>query len=322
VRRVVCEAWGDPETLAMLDEPDLAARAGQVVIDVAAAGVNYVDALFVAGTYQIKVPPPFTPGSEVAGVVSAVGDGVADVAPGDAVLTSLGLGAYASQVAVPAASVVPVPDGIALPVAAAVVQSYSTAWFSLTRRTSVTPGETVLVLGAGGGVGLAAVDVARSLGARVIAAASSPDKRAAALALGAEAAIDYETDDLKSAARELSGGGVDVAIDPVGGRHTEASLRALGEGGRLLVIGFPAGIASVPANQVLLRNRSVLGVDWGAWAMRNPDAQRVLLTEVLAQVADGRLHPPTPSTFPLAEAGTVLRRLLDRGLAGKAVLLP
>jgi NADPH2:quinone reductase len=322
VRRVVCEAWGQPESLTMADEPDLHARTGQVVIDVAAAGVNYVDALFVAGTYQIKVPPPFTPGSEVAGVVRAIGHDVTGARVGDPVLASLGLGAYASQVAVQAASTVPVPAGISLPVAAAVVQSYSTAWFALTRRTTVTAGETVLVLGAGGGVGLAAVDVARSLGARVIAAASSPDKRAAAMVLGAEAAIDYETDDLKSAARELSGGGVDVVVDPVGGPHTEASLRALGEGGRLLVIGFPAGIASVPANQVLLRNRSVLGVDWGAWAMHNAGEQRTLLTEVLTQVSDGRLHPPTPSTFPLGEAGVVLRRLLDRDLAGKAVLLP
>ena len=285
--------------------------------------MNFVDALFVAGTYQIKVPPPFTPGSELAGTVVEVGDGVTTVAVGDAVLLSLGLGAWADEVVVAADRLTAVPDGLDAAVAAALVQSYCTAWFTLTRRTSVAPGETVLVLGAAGGVGLAAIDVARSLGATVIAAASTPEKLADATAQGAAATIAYEDEDLKARARELGGGGVDVVIDPVGGRHTEPALRALRAGGRLAIIGFAAGtIPSLPVNQVLLNNRTVVGVDWGAWAMAHADAQQELLTEVLGQVAAGNLRPSEPTRRALAEAGPVLRDLLERRVRGKVVLVP
>jgi NADPH2:quinone reductase len=323
MRRVVCRAWGPPEDLELVEEADPVPGPGQVVVEVAAAGVNFVDALFVAGTYQIKVPPPFTPGSELAGTVVAVGEGVEGVVVGDRVLSSLGLGAFADRVVVPARALARVPDGVDLATAAALGQSYCTAWFALRRRTSVAAGEWVLVLGAGGGVGLAAIDVARSLGARVIAAASSPEKVAAAVAMGAEASIDYEREDLKARARELAGGGVDVVVDPVGGPHTEPALRALGRFGRLVVIGFAAGsIASVPANQVLLNNRTVVGVDWGAWAMSDPAGQAALLGEVLGAVAAGELHPVEPHRRPLADAGAVLRDLLDRRLLGKTVLVP
>jgi NADPH2:quinone reductase len=323
MRRVVCQAWGPPEDLELVEEADPVPGPGQVVVEVAAAGVNFVDALFVAGTYQIKVPPPFTPGSELAGTVVAVGEGVEGVVVGDRVLSSLGLGAFADRVVVPARALARVPDGVDLATAAALGQSYCTAWFALRRRTSVAAGEWVLVLGAGGGVGLAAIDVARSLGARVIAAASSPEKVAAAVAMGAEASIDYEREDLKARARELAGGGVDVVVDPVGGPHTEPALRALGRFGRLVVIGFAAGsIASVPANQVLLNNRTVVGVDWGAWAMSDPAGQAALLGEVLGAVAAGELHPVEPHRRPLADAGAVLRDLLDRRLLGKTVLVP
>ncbi len=299
MRRIVCRQWGPPEELEVEDGPDPVPGPGQVVVAVDAAGVNFVDALFVAGTYQIKVPPPFTPGSELVGRVVALGEGVTEVAVGDRVLSSIGLGAWATHAVVRASALTPVPDGLDDAVAAALVQSYCTAWFTLTRRMAVTPGESVLVLGAGGGVGLAAIDVARSLGATVIAAASSPEKLADARAMGADASIAYEDEDLKARARELSGGGVDVVVDPVGGRHTEAALRALGPFGRLAVIGFAAGdIPKLPTNQVLLNNRTVAGVDWGAWAMRNGSAQAELLDEVLAAVADGRLHPPSPTVRP------------------------
>jgi len=323
MRRVVCTEWGEPEKLVVEEQPDPEPGPGQVVVAVAAAGVNFVDALFVAGTYQIKVPPPFTPGSELAGTVVAVGDGVDQVAVGDRVLSSLGLGAFASHVVVSARSVTPVPANLSDAAAAALAQSYCTAWFALTRRTTVTPGETVLVLGAGGGVGLAAIDVATALGARVIAAASTAEKLADATAMGAAATIAYEDEDLKARARELADGQLDVVIDPVGGPHTEAALRALGVGGRLLVIGFAAGdIPSLRTNLVLLNNRSVVGVDWGAWAMRNPAEQTALLSEVLDRVASGDLHPPAPTERPLAEAGAVLRDLLERRLRGKTVLIP
>ncbi|HWJ61398.1 MAG TPA: NADPH:quinone oxidoreductase family protein [Acidimicrobiales bacterium] len=323
MRRIVCTQWGPPEDLVLVDEADPVPGEGQVLVEVAAAGVNFVDALFVAGTYQIKVPPPFTPGSELAGTVTAVGPGVELIEVGDRVLSSLGLGGYASHAVLPALSLTRIPDAIELPSAAALVQSYCTAWFALKRRTTVRPDETVLVLGAGGGVGLAAIDVARSMGARVIAAASTDEKLEAARAMGASDTIAYETEDLKARARELSEGGVDVVIDPVGGPHTDPALRALGVFGRLVVIGFAAGgIASLPANQVLLKNRTVVGVDWGAWAMQHPAAQAVVLDEVLDGVRLGDLHPVAPAERPLADAGAVLRDLLERRLQGKTVLVP
>jgi NADPH2:quinone reductase len=323
MERVVCTRWGPPEDLIVEAGPEPVPGEGQVLVEVAAAGVNFVDALFVAGTYQIKVPPPFTPGSELAGTVTAVGPGVELIQPGDRVLSSLGLGAYASHVVLPALAVTRIPDSLELATAAALVQSYCTAWFALKRRTTVRPDETVLVLGAAGGVGLAAIDVARSMGAHVIAAASTEEKLAAARAMGAEQTIAYEGEDLKARARELSDGGVDVVIDPVGGPRTEPALRALGVFGRLVVIGFAAGsIASLPANQVLLKNRTVVGVDWGAWAMQHPAGQAVVLDEVLDAVRRGELHPVAPATRPLADAGAVLRDLLDRRLLGKTVLVP
>jgi NADPH2:quinone reductase len=323
MQRIVCTQWGPPEELILREGPDPEPGEGQVLVATAAAGVNFVDALFVAGTYQIKVPPPFTPGSELAGTVVAVGPGVDLLQVGDRVLSSVGLGAYASHVVLPAIGVTRIPEELDLATAAALVQSYCTAWFALDRRTSVRPGETVLVLGAGGGVGLAAIDVARTLGARVIAAASTEDKLAAARSMGADEVIAYETEDLKARARELSDGGVDVVVDPVGGPHTEPALRALGVFGRLVVIGFAAGsIASLPANQVLLKNRTVVGVDWGAWAMQHPAAQAVVLDEVLAAVRAGELRPVPPAQRRLVEAPAVLRDLLERRLTGKTVLVP
>jgi len=323
MRAVVCRALGPLDQLVIEDRPAPAAGEGQVVVAVRAAGVNYVDGLLCQGRYQITPPTPFVPGGELAGVVASVGSGVHDVAVGARVLAFTGLGAFAEHVAVPSGSVVPIPAQLSFAQAAAVVQSYSTALFALTRRTSLRPGEWVLVLGAGGGVGLAAVDVSVALGARVIAAASSEDKRAAAVAVGAEAAIAYEDDDLKRRARQLSGGGVDVVVDPVGGRHSEAALRALGPFGRHLVIGFAGGaIPAVPLNHVLLNNRTVVGVDWGAWAMGHPQDNRLMLDELLAMVADGRLHPPPPAECPLEHAAAVMAGLIERRIAGKVVLVP
>jgi NADPH:quinone reductase len=322
VYRIVCSSYGPPSSLTLVEAPDPVAGAGQVVVAVAAAGVNYVDALTVAGTYQIKIPTPFTPGMEIAGVIDAVGDGVTGFAVGDRVL-AMTLGAYASHVVVPATALVRVPAHLDLDRAAALVQSYCTMWFSLTRRTTLDPGETVLVLGAGGGIGLAAVDVATALGARVIAAASSTEKLDAARAAGAAEVVNYTTEDLKVRARELSGGGVDVVVDPVGGDLAEPALRATGWNGRFLVIGFAGGgIPKLPANLVLLNNRTLVGVDWGAWTGRDPGGQQALLGEILAAVADGRLHPPEPHRAPLHDAGAVLQAAIDRQLVGKTILFP
>jgi NADPH2:quinone reductase len=321
VRRVVCTEYGSPRGLTLVEEPDPVAGPGEVVVAVEAAGVNYADALLVAGRYQIKIPPPFTPGMELAGTVAALGPDVAGVAVGDRVFASA-FGAFASHAVVPAGALTPVPETIDLDRAAGLVTTYGTMWFSLTRRTTIEPGETVLVLGAGGGVGLAAVDVAVALGARVIAAASSTDKLEVARSVGATDVIDYSTEDLKTRAKELSGGGVDVVVDPVGGDYAEAALRATGWEGRFLVLGFAAGIPKLPANLALLNNRTLIGVDWGAWARREPDAHRDMLAELLAAVGDGRLHPPAPRREPLSDAGAVLQAALDRQLVGKTVLVP
>ena len=323
MRAVVCNEFGPLDTLVVEERPTPEPTEGMVVIDVAAAGVNFVDGLICQGRYQLKPPTPFVPGSEVAGTIRSLGPGVTGWSVGDRVLVFCGLGGFATQVVVPALSLVAVPEAIDLGRAAALIQSYCTMLFTLTRRTSVAPGEWVLVLGAGGGIGLAAVDVAAALGARVIAAASTADKRGAALAMGAEATIDYETEDVKTRARELSGGGVDLVVDPVGGRHAEPALRATRHLGRFCVIGFASGpIPSIPANQVLLNNRTVVGVDWGGWTFKDPVGNRELTDELMTMVAEGRLHPTEPATRPLDEAAGVMAALIDRTVTGKVVLVP
>ncbi|HVB94318.1 MAG TPA: NADPH:quinone oxidoreductase family protein [Acidimicrobiales bacterium] len=323
MRTVVCKQLGPLSDLVVEDSDRPIPGEGHVVVDVRAAGVNFVDGLLCQGQYQIKPPVPFYPGGEIAGVVSAIGDGVTGVVVGDRVIAYTGIGGFAEQVVVPALSLVAMPDGLGFGQAATVIQSYGTVLFTLTRRTSLEPGEWVLVLGAGGGVGLAAIDLARALGARVIAAASTKEKLGKAMAMGAEATIAYEEEDLKVRARELSGGGVDVVIDPVGGRHSEPALRATGPFGRFCVIGFASGpIASVPLNQVLLNNRTVVGVDWGAWTFRDPTGNREMLADLVAMIGDGRLHPTVPSEYPLEEAAAVMSGLIDRTLSGKVVLVP
>ena len=321
MRAVVCSELGPPSNLGVEERPGLSPRAGQVVIDVEAAGVNYVDGLFVSGAYQIKPPLPFVPGGEVAGTVSALGDDVDGWAVGDRVLASVGLGGYASQAVATTSQLSGIPNGMSAPAAAAFTQSYCTALFALTRRTRLEAGEWLLVLGAAGGVGRGAIDVGKALGAKVIAAASSPARLERCA--GVDATIDYSEQDLKTAARELSGGGVDVVFDPVGHDLTEPALRATREFGRLCIIGFARGsIPRLPANQVLLRNRTVVGVDWGAWGLQNPAAQAELLDEALGMVADGRLHPPEPATYSLDGAADALADLLEHRLVGKAVLVP
>ncbi|MGQ0832898.1 MAG: NADPH:quinone oxidoreductase family protein [Microthrixaceae bacterium] len=323
MRAVVCHEFAPIDQLVIEARPDPTPAPGHIVVAVKAAGVNFVDGLFVQGRYQIKPPLPFTPGGEVAGDVVAVGEGVDRVAVGDRVLAMPWLGGFASHVELAAGGVVPIPAALSYGQAAALVQSYGTMLFSLTRRMQVRAGEWVLVLGAGGGIGLAAVDVARHLGARVIAAASSEDKLAAARRAGAEATIDYESEDLKVRARELSGGGVDVVVDPVGGRFADAALRSLGWMGRYLVIGFAGGdIPALAANQVLLNNRTVVGVDWGAWTMRDADGNRELLAELVHLAGSGELSPVEPVAYPLDDVVRALTDLQERRVAGKLMLVP
>lgn len=317
MRAIVCEELGQ----VSVREVDPPRTAGQVIIDVAAAGVNYVDGLFVRGRYQIKPPLPFVPGGEVAGVVSATCDGGPPV--GTRVLAMCGLGGFAEQVTVPATSAVPIPDVLDFPRAATFTQSYATGLYALARRGGLTAGEKVLVLGAGGGVGLAAVQVAKSLGASVLAGASAADKRDAALKAGADEVVDTSSADLKTVARGWSDGGVDLVYDPVGGDLAEPALRSLREFGRYLVIGFASGaIPAIPLNQVLLRNRAVIGVDWAAWLMANPADHRALLNDLLTMVADHRLDPTPPKTYPLDQAEQALHDLLNRRVVGKLALIP
>ena len=316
MRRVVCSSFGPLDGLSVVEEPDPQPRDGAVAIRVEAAGANFVDALIVQGRYQIKPPLPFTPGMELAGV---------DDATGERLLAVTWFGGYASRVVVPREATFAVPDAVSTGQAATFVQSYATAAYALTRRTTVATGEWVVVLGAGGGVGLAVIDVARSLGARVVACASTDDKLEAARAAGAEATVAYEAagHDLKTAIREVTGGGADVVVDPVGGAKAEAGLRALRWGGRYVVIGFASGsIPSLPANQVLLNNRTVVGVDWGAWSGRDRAGNGDLVRDLLEQVAAGVLSPVEPTPYPLDEVGRCLTDLEKRRVVGKAVLVP
>jgi len=323
VRAVVCKQFGGPDAL-VVDEvaiPD--PGKGQVRIAVRAAGVNYVDGLLAAGRYQVKIPPPFVPGSELAGVVDELGDGVTDLSLGDRVFATLGTGAFAEYVVTRADNVVKLADSFDFGRAASFHQSYCTAWFAFTRRTHIAQGEWVLVTGAGGGIGLAAIDAARALGGRVIAVASTEAKRQLAAEMGAEAAIDPTNEDVKVRARELTGGeGVDIVYDAVGGDIAEAALRATRFDGRFCVIGFTAGIPRVPLNLVLLNNRTIVGVEWGGWVMRNLAANAQLVREVLGAIDDGRLHPIAPDERPLEAAGAAIADLLERRAAGKIVLVP
>ncbi len=323
MRAVVCAQLAPPEDLIVEERPTPTCGPDQVRVRVAAAGLNYVDGLFVQGLYQIKPEPPFVPGSELAGTIVEVGSDVNGWSLADRVIASTGLGAFAEEVVVRPSQLARVPDGVDLRTAAALGQSYCTAWFALQRRASIQEGEWLLVLGGAGGVGLASIDVGRALGANVIAVASTPEKRALCEERGATATIDPAGGPVKDSARALSGGGIDVAIDPVGGPLTEQALRSLREDGRLLVVGFASGtIPSLPANQILLRNRRVIGVDWGAWALGDPAANARLLNDVLRLVAEGALSPIEPTEYRLEDAGTAIRDLLERRVIGKAVLVP
>jgi NADPH2:quinone reductase len=324
MRAVLCTEFGPLDRLEVVELPPAPCGPSDVRIEVTAAGVNFVDALFAQGLYQIKPPLPFTPGNEVAGRVSEVGADVTTHAVGDRVLANVGLGGYASEVVVPARRALHTPASLTDGQAATFTQSYLTAWFALHHRARAQAGQWLLVLGGGGGVGLAAVDVGRAMGLRVIAAASTAAKRAAAVERGAEATIDSTTEDVKARAKEFAGGdGVDLVYDPVGGAQGEQALRALRDDGQFIVIGFASGeIPKLPANQVLLRNRRVTGVDWGAWAGRNQAANQEMMASVLAEIEAGRLSPVEPVTYPLEEVARALHGQLERKITGKAALVP
>ncbi|MCZ0997448.1 NADPH:quinone oxidoreductase family protein [Streptomyces mirabilis] len=323
MRRVICSEFGDPLALQVLEWPAPWPRPGEVLIELTAIGVSFVDGLIVRGAYQVRPPLPFTPGSCVAGRVVEVGAGVESPRVGTTVATVLtDFGGYASHVTVSADAVVPLPAGVTADIAAAAMESYLTLVFATTHRVTIERGEHVVVLGAGGGIGQAAIDVARS----PVPASSRwrpRSKRTAAKAAGAEVTLGY--DNLKDGIRAATGGGADVVIDPVGGPAAESALRALATGGRFCVLGFASGdIPRLPANIVLLRNRSIVGIDWGDWSREVGGARgnAALLADVFARVSRGELHPRQPSTAPLADAGRVLQLIGERRAVGKYVLHP
>ncbi|OWY63457.1 hypothetical protein B7486_53015 [cyanobacterium TDX16] len=323
MRRLVITELGTPPGFEVVEEDDPTPGPGEVVLGIEACGFGFVDALMAAGEYQIKLTPPFTLGSEAVGRVVAVGEGVEDVAVGDRVASYVGIGGFATRLKVPAVGAVAVPDAVEATLAAAVPSSYCTALFAFTERASLQAGQSVLVLGAGGGLGLAAIDVARSLGAStVVAAASSPEKRGAAAEQGADVVIDYTTEDLAAALKALPDGGVDVVYDPVGGEHAFQAFRGLRPDGTFLVVGFAAGdIPSFPLNRILLQNRAVLGVDFGARAMGpDPDLARRTLARTYEGMADGALRPPAPQVLPLDGAVDGLVALRAREVTGKIVI--
>ena len=323
VRAVVCNELGPPSLLRVEERPDPVPGPGHVVVDVEAAGVNYVDALFVGGQYQIKPPVPFVPGTEAAGRVSQVGESVSGLEAGQRVLVSAGLGGFATKVAAPAAAVTALPDVLDAPRAATFTQSYSTCLFALRERAAAQPGESVLVLGAGGGVGLAAIGVARALGCRVLGVASTEEKRAAALAAGAEAVLDPAAE--RSRTRRGPGPAAPVSTSsstPWAARWPSRRCAPWATGAATSSSGSRAGpIPSVPLNQVLLRNRTVIGIDWGIWAMQHADEQRALLADLLAMVEAGRSTRCADGLPPRA-SGEALEDLLGRRVVGKVALVP
>ena len=323
MRAARCVAYGPPEDLVVEELPDPSAGSGQAVVQIHAAAVNFPDVLMVADQYQISLPVPFIPGSEFAGVVTAVGVDVSRVGVGDRVFGSSFAGAFAEQVAVPAAMLRPVPDAIRLDEAAAFGVAHTTAYHALRSVAEVSAGDWVVVLGAGGGVGVAAVDVARVLGARVLAAASSAEKLALCAERGAEAVVNYDEENLKDRIKELTGGGADVVIDPVGGRYSEAALRATRWGGRFVVVGFASGeIPRIPLNLVLLKGVIIKGFELRTFAEHASDLARRDQDELQARFQSGELRPFVSARFSLADVGAALRSVADRRALGKVIVDP
>jgi NADPH2:quinone reductase len=323
MKAILCRDWGGPEALEYAEVPSPAMQPGHVQVRVRAAGINFADTLMVSGKYQVKPPLPFIPGLEIAGEILAVAPDVTTLKPGQRVLAFLrNGGGYAEEVLLPAVTVLPIPDNMDFASAGGFPATYGTSYFALTHRGHLQAGETLLVTGAAGGVGLTAVEIGRILGARVIAAAGGPEKCAIARDYGADETIDYLRENITERVRAFTGGrGADVVYDPVGGDAFDQAIRAVNWEARMLVIGFASGkIQSVPANLVLVKNISVIGVVWGAQQERDPVFASRWLKELLAWQAAGRLRPRIGATFPLAQAGAALQALLSRRVAGKIVL--
>lgn len=322
MKAVLCKAFGPAETLVLEEVANLEPKKTEVVLDVHAAGVNFPDSLIIEGKYQFKPPFPFSPGGEAAGVINAVGEKVSQFKVGDRVMALTGWGSFAEQVAVPAYNVLPMPAGMDFTTAAAFSMTYGTSMHALKQRGNLQAGETLLVLGASGGVGLAAVEIGKAMGATVIAAASSAEKLAVAKAAGADHLINYSEQSLKDELKTLTKGqGVDVIYDPVGGPLFEEAFRSIAWNGRMLVIGFASGeIPALPANLPLLKGAALIGVFWGAFAQRQPQDNVANFQQLFAWYAEGKLKPLVSQTFPLEKAGDAIDTLAKRKAVGKVVV--
>src|SRR5271169_2760061 len=304
MKAILCSQYCQPDDLVLADVPDPVAEAGQAVIAIKAAALNFFDILMIQGKYQIKPPFPFSPAAEVAGVIESVGAGVTELKVGDRVVASCGHNGAREKIALPANSIVKIPDNLDFDRAAGIIIIYGTALHALEDRASPKSGETMAVLGAAGGTGLAACELGKLLGLKVIACASSNEKLEFAKAHGAELGLNYAKEDLKEGLRRLTGGkGADIIYDPVGGSYAEAALRSIAWEGRFLVIGFPAGIPQIPLNLVLLKSCNIVGVFWGAFSRRDPKANEANTRELFELYARGAIKPQISEHFPLARAG-------------------
>lgn len=320
MRAVVCRRYGPPDDLVLEELPDPAPGPGQVVVRVRAAAVNFPDVLLIAGKYQVQIPVPFTPGSELAGEVVAVGEGV-ELRPGDRVSGTSFVGAFAEQALLSAAGVTPMPDGVDYAAAAGFGVTYRTAYHALRSVAQVGQGDWVVVLGAAGGVGLAAVDLAVAMGARVLAAASDPEKLTVCRQRGAEATVDYHREDLKQRIRDFTGGGAQAVLDPVGGNYSEPALRSLARGGRFVTLGYAAGsIPAIPLNLVMLKGITVQGMEIRTFSTDHPAENARDTAELSRLFAEGRVTPYIGARFPLADTAAALRHVADRKAVGKIII--
>jgi NADPH2:quinone reductase len=329
MKAILSKAPGGPESLVLEEIADPTPQEREVVVRVAACGVNFPDSLIIADKYQFRPPRPFSPGGEVAGVIESLGASVASLRVGERVLAWPGWGGMAERIAVDEARVLPIPDSMPFDEAAALLVAYGTTYHALEDRARLKPGESLMVLGAAGGVGSAAVELGKAMGARVIAAASSQEKVDLAIGWGADSGVVYPTGPFdKDGARALAElfksacgeGGADVVYDGVGGDYSEAALRAIAWEGRFLVVGFPAGIARIPLNLALLKGCQIVGVYWGDFARRDPEANAANNAELIALYAAGKIRPRVSARFPLARAAEAIARLAERGAVGKVVV--
>ncbi|HZP94076.1 MAG TPA: NADPH:quinone oxidoreductase family protein [Burkholderiales bacterium] len=323
MRAVLCKELGPPEKLVVENVPSPKPGAGQVVLSVKACGVNFPDTLIIQGKYQFKPELPFSPGGEVAGVVKEIGEGVHGLEPGNRVIAFTTWGGFAEEIAVDAARTVPMPKRMDFVPASGFVLTYGTSYHALKDRARLQPGETLLVLGASGGVGIAAIQLGKVMGAKVIAAASSDQKLQVCKQNGADDLVNYGAEDLRARVKAITAGkGVDVVFDPVGGPYSEPALRDMAWNGRFLVVGFAAGdIPKVPLNLALLKGCSIIGVFWGAFTRNEPEANRRNNQELMAMYIDGKVKPHIHATYPLERAADALNEVMYKRVSGKVVLV-